>query len=256
MGLEGSDRRYHCPFCLHGFAEKHTCEEHHDYCRKKDPVKVQFPKNTNLKFKDHKNMLKAPFTIYADFESCIVKENKAAGDKSEITSVHKPCGFCLVITSPYFPRCEISYRGKDAETRFIEELKKARNECLNLIKNESHKPMLLTSAEEQAFKSANTCWICEEKGFTKSRKTASTQNRTNQKHLKVLRPFLGECDMDMGKIPTIAEVKKLKRIQMLHLHPDKNSNLDPKVKKEKEEKLKKRITAFKSIMKHLEKHKL
>ena len=256
LHLEGSDRRYHCPFCLHGFAEKHTCEEHHDYCRKKDPVKVQFPKNTNLKFKDHKNMLKAPFTIYADFESCIVKENKAAGDKSEITSVHKPCGFCLVITSPYFPRREISYRGKDAETKFIEELKKARNECLNLIKNESHKPMLLTSAEEQAFMSANTCWICEGKGFTESRKTASTQNRTNQKHLKVLRPFLGECDMDMGKIPTIAEVKKLKRIQMLQLHPDKNSNLDPKVKKEKEEKLKKRITAFKSIMKHLEKHKL
>merc|ERR1711973_324872 len=95
---------------------------------------------------------------------------------------------------------------------FIKVLKQQRNYCLEIIEKESHKEMHLTAEEEQAFQKATTCWICEEQGFTE--KTASPKNKTNQKHLRFLSPLLATCEMDMGKIPTIEEVKKLKRIQL------------------------------------------
>ena len=246
-------KEYPCPFCLLPIWNKGKFEEHVEYCREIAAVRIEFPKNKNLKFNDHKNMLMSPFCIYGDFECLIEKTNKSAGDKSEIKSLHKVSGFCLVITSPYFPRREICYRGEDADTKFIEELNKARNDCLKLIKEESHKPMQLTEEEKKAFQEATTCWICGEQGFTENLKSAPP---ISSKHLKVLRPFLGECEMSQKKIPSMAEVKEHRKIQLLHFHPDKNSNLDQKTKDEKQEKLKKRITAFRSIMEYLEKHEV
>merc|ERR1711973_441909 len=247
---------FHCPFCLSAIKKKEKLEEHVDCCRENEPAKATFPKNKNIKFKDQKNMLKAPITMYGDFESLLVKVNKTFGGKSEIKSEHKACGFSLVITSPYFPRREHQYRGENAERRFLEVLYEERNRCLDFIQKESHKKMHLTPEEEEAHKKATTCWICGEKGFTKTRKVASPQNKAEQKHLKILRPHLATCEMDIEKIPTIAEVMKNRKLQLNNNHPDKNSHLDEKKRKEKEEKCKKLVAAFRSIIDYFKKHNL
>ena len=247
---------FHCPFCLSAIKEKEKLEEHVECCRENEPAKATFPKNKKIKFKDQKYMLKAPVTMYGDFESLLVKVNKTFGGKSEIKSEHKACGFSLVITSPYFPRRERRYRGEDAAKKFIEVLYEERNKCLKFIQKESHKKMNLTPEEKEAHKKATTCWICGEKGFTKTGKVASPQNKAEQKHLRILRPHLATCEMDMEKIPSLEEVMKNRKKQLHDFHPDKNSKLEEKERKEKEEKCKKLVAAFRSIIDYFKKHNL
>ena len=66
-----------------------------EHCRKNldDCVRVICPKGRTLKFNHHKNMLKAPFTLFADFECLLVKQQEKKGDKTERKAEHVPCGF-------------------------------------------------------------------------------------------------------------------------------------------------------------------
>ena len=68
-----SSTNYYCPFCMNAFRDEEKCNVHQEICREKDPVRVKFPRNDYLEFKHHKYMLKAPFTMYADFECMIEK---------------------------------------------------------------------------------------------------------------------------------------------------------------------------------------
>ena len=65
-----------CTFCLNGFRNEKSLENHLEYCSKNDCVKTVFPhedKNEHiLKFKNFQKMHKVPFAIYSDFE-CFLK---------------------------------------------------------------------------------------------------------------------------------------------------------------------------------------
>ena len=244
-----------CPFCLHGFKYAKKLEEHIEYCRKKDPVRTVFPKDLNIEFKEIRNMVRPPFTIYCDFECIIVKDKRRQGDKSEIKSVHKPCGFCIVTTSPYFERNEICYRGEDADVKFVDALLNERNRLLKLINENSHEEMEPTAEEKKAWHEAKECWICEEE-FLDSANVQKMLDAT--KHLNTMRPFLSECEMDIGKIPSMTEVKQQRKKILLHLHPDKaeQNNLDEETKLEREEEVKKKIAGFQWLRNYLLEHKL
>ena len=73
LPLGSTNTNYYCPFCLNAFWDEEKCNVHQEICREKDPVRVKFPRNDYLEFKHHKYMLKAPFTMYADFECMIEK---------------------------------------------------------------------------------------------------------------------------------------------------------------------------------------
>ena len=254
-------KRYFCPFCLWPFLKEEKCENHQEYCRRKDPVMVKFPKKKIVKFENIKHMGKVPFIITCDFECLIVEEKRSIGGKTEIKSNHKVCGFSIVTTSPYnFKRHEILYRGEDALTKYLDELKKERNRILKLIKEESHKPMHLTSKEEEAFQNADTCWICCESGFTEplpaNVKKVKRKNPHCTNHLKILGPYLGECEMEKTRIPSIKEVSNRRNEIALELHPDKNSHLDEKTKKVKEEKCKKILSGFRFLRDYIIEQKL
>merc|ERR1712098_380288 len=132
---------------------------------------------------------------------------------SEIKAVHKPCGFCLVITSPYFPRREEIYRqkhrGENVASKFIKVLRDETSRCKQLINEESHEPIKMTAEEEQDFEEADTCWICGEKGFKETKGSVPPKKKAKQNnHLKELEPYLVECEMDKRRIPSMAEVNK------------------------------------------------
>ena len=174
-------------------------------CRKNsEPARKTCPKNRILKFTQHKNMMKAPFTIYSDFESLIKKKEEKKGDKTIIVNEHIPCGFSIVTTSPYFPRNEIRYRGPDCKQKFVEMLVAERNRLLKIFDKDSHKEMELSIEQKIAHEKATTCWICGEGGFTSCKnallKTKITKKKKPQKrefrHLDALAPFLLECGLD------------------------------------------------------------
>ncbi|GFU52148.1 uncharacterized protein TNCV_774901 [Trichonephila clavipes] len=62
------------------------------------------PENKWLVFENFKFNLPVPYTIYADFESLIVKINSCAPDPESSSTVpianHIPCGYAYVVIGP------------------------------------------------------------------------------------------------------------------------------------------------------------
>ena len=52
-------------------------------------------------------------------------------------------GFAFVTCSKYFPPHRVSYRGKDAGAKFVEEIIKEKNRILQLIKKEGTKTIII-----------------------------------------------------------------------------------------------------------------
>ncbi|GFW42901.1 uncharacterized protein TNCV_734341 [Trichonephila clavipes] len=79
------------------------------------------PENKWLEFENFKFNLPVPYTIYADFESLIVKINSCAPDPERSSTVpianHIPCGYAYVVIGPdgSFKKPPVVYRGENAE---------------------------------------------------------------------------------------------------------------------------------------------
>ena len=65
-------KKYFCKRCLNPFSTQKALDKHEEYCGNHEAVKINMPeKGTMLKFKNYHKGEKAPFVIYADFESRI-----------------------------------------------------------------------------------------------------------------------------------------------------------------------------------------
>ena len=85
-------------------------------CFKYKAVKVKMPekgKNDILKFTNYSQQLEAPYTIYADFEA-VLKKDEDSGNV-----IHEISGYSICVKSPYEQDQMYSYRGEDAGKIFI-----------------------------------------------------------------------------------------------------------------------------------------
>ena len=178
LGSKDEKQMFHCERCLIGFTRNDLLEDHLIDCRgiNERAVRIQMPtpNNKSIKFVNHKNQLKAPWVIYADFESIIKKIEGPllSTDKSftHKSSIQEACGFCLrVVRSDGFSTEPFLYRGEDCIQVFLEELKEAEVVILESLKNRN-KRYSLTPKEKQDYNNADTCWICGEQGFDNSNK--------------------------------------------------------------------------------------
>ena len=75
LGSKDEKQMFYCERCLIGFTRNDLLEDHLIDCRgiNERAVRIQMPtpNNKSIKFVNHKNQLKAPWVIYADFESII-----------------------------------------------------------------------------------------------------------------------------------------------------------------------------------------
>ena len=61
------EAQHFCSNCLNGFESEIIRDEHYEYCRSKDSVRVEMPtKNPIVKYTDGQYQFKVPFMIYAD----------------------------------------------------------------------------------------------------------------------------------------------------------------------------------------------
>jgi len=93
----------------------------------KRPIRTELPKvgESKVKFKNHQGQMKAPFVVYADFESLIRKIRGCAqkGQATIKTTVHEPCGFSYLIMKSDGQTCGPHvYRGGDAVYQFLASL--------------------------------------------------------------------------------------------------------------------------------------
>ena len=92
--------------CINGFKSKDSLNKHKEYCYNNECVNIMMPPpNTFLKFKNFRCSERAPFVIYADFESFIKPMDSCDPDPNKSYTKkyqkHKPSGFSYYIKSLY-----------------------------------------------------------------------------------------------------------------------------------------------------------
>ena len=176
---EHKEAQHFCINCLNGFESERIRDEHYEYCRSKDSVRVEMPtKNPIVKYADGQYQFKVPFVIYADFESILVPVS-GAPNNPEMSStrginVHQPSGWCMYsklaygkVTNPLK-----QYRGRDCVSKFCETIIA---EAKRLYKSAPKKPMdKLTKKQHAEFVTAKECHICFKKFSPKDRNSEIT----------------------------------------------------------------------------------
>ena len=164
-------RREICLNCFNSFNSPETLETHKEYCYENESVKTLMPPpGTYLRFKNFLHSEKAPFAIYADFESlikpmdnCNPDPNKSYTKKNQ---KHEPVSFSYYIKSFNENVYESRLRGYIKETPegedVIDIFIKWLEEDVKAIANIKPKQMIFTEEDRKQFNKASDCWICGE----------------------------------------------------------------------------------------------
>lgn len=152
-------RKYFCDRCLHYFHTPDALDNHVEDCKHLNECRIRLPtgENKDLKFKNFKNKIEAPFVVYADLE-CILKE---ISDRDKYQE-HIPCSVGYYVKYSYDPALSFykSYRGEDCMQWFSNQLRELADNLSNIILHPL--PMnSLTSTQANTFKHATKCHICE-----------------------------------------------------------------------------------------------
>ena len=170
-----SRRKNFCERCLHGYSSKELLEKHKEDCEGVGGAAIRTEmvneKNKDLYFKNFQNRMKAPYCIYADFESINkpIEVVHPSPEKSFTTKTqeHEGCSYGFIaVRSDGKIRGPFLYRGKDAAEMFLRGLQivemDIKEELIELQKKDKLK---MTPEDERIFQESDTCWICEKRGF-------------------------------------------------------------------------------------------
>ena len=160
-----------CLNCFNGFNTQDSLNKHKEYCYNNECVKINMPPSGSfLEFINFVHSEKAPFAIYADFESLIKPLDVCDPDPEKSYTKkyqkHEPVSFCYYIKSfnesVYKSKLRSYIKSKeedaDAMDTFINWLESDVREIANL----ENKDMIFTKENEKEFINASNCWICGE----------------------------------------------------------------------------------------------
>ena len=126
--------------------------------------------NNILKFNNFHKQQPVPFVIYADFEAIIEKISGCKPNNNESYTEayqkHTDCGYGYKVVCCYddkYTKPATIYRGEKAVYEFLEDMLEEVKYCKNVIKKEFNKPLRMTKDDEEKFKKANECHICNKK---------------------------------------------------------------------------------------------
>ena len=164
-------KRYFCLNCFNSFKDKDKLEEHKDYCYENESVKILMPQQgTFLRFKNFPHSEKAPFAIYADFESLIKPMDNCDPDPNKSYTKkyqkHKPISFSYYISSSingvYKPILRKYTKTKEEDADAMDVFIKWLEEDVKAIANIEEKEIIFTEEDRKQFNKASDCWICGE----------------------------------------------------------------------------------------------
>ena len=163
---------YFCLNCLNGYDEPEKLEQHKEYCNETESIKINMPPpETYLKFKNFLYSERAPFAVYADFESIVKPLDTCEPDPNKSYTKkyqkHKPVSFVYYIKSfneSVYKSTKRTYIKENPEDPdpvdvFINWLE----EDVKIISELGNEKMIITEEEEEQFKQASNCWICHKK---------------------------------------------------------------------------------------------
>ena len=161
---------YFCLNCLNGFDTPEKLDKHNEYCGEEESVKINMPPpETYLKFKNYLYSERAPFVIYADFESllkpletCKPDPNKSYTHKY---NKHEPVSFVYYIKSfnesVYKSKLRSYVKENEEDPDTIDVFINWLEEDVKIISELGNEKMVITAEEQEQFNQASNCWICE-----------------------------------------------------------------------------------------------
>ena len=164
-------KRHLCLNCFNSFNTPEALEKHKEYCYGNDCVKITMPpQGTYLRFKNFLHSEKAPFAIYADFESlikpmdnCNPDPNKSYTKKNQ---KHEPTSFSYYISSSidgvYKPILRKYTKTKEEDMDAMDVFIKWLEEDVKAIANIEEKEIIFNEEDRKQFNKASDCWICGE----------------------------------------------------------------------------------------------
>ena len=160
---------YYCLNCLNGYDDTDKLDKHKEYCSENENIKINMPPpNTFIKFKNFLHSERAPFVVYADFESIVKPLKSCEPDPNKSYTMkyqkHEPVSFVYYIKSfnesvyKSIKRTYIKENPEDPDPVdvFINWLE----EDVKIISELGNEKMVITAEEEKEFKQASNCWIC------------------------------------------------------------------------------------------------
>ena len=155
---------FYCLNCLHSFRTDNALKRHERLCDNNDYCHVEMPSqgNKTLKYNHGEKSLKVPFTIYADLECLLIKQQSCQNNPNESyterKAMHEPCGYSLDLVSSFDSKQNKHnfYRGKDCIKRFYKDLKELGTKIVNYKQKEM---TVLTSGDIFLSESQKVCHI-------------------------------------------------------------------------------------------------
>ena len=167
------ERKHFCMHCLQCFSSERVLNNHKDNCIQINGIQaVKMPTKDNniLKFNNFHKQEPVPFVIYADFEAIIEKISSCQpnNDKSytEAYQKHTDCGYGYKVVCRYndkFTKPVQIYRGEKAVYKFMDNMLEEVKYCKKIMKTFFNKPLKMTKDDEEEFKKAKECHICDKK---------------------------------------------------------------------------------------------
>ena len=165
-------KRHVCLNCFNSFNILESLNKHKEYCYKNKCVKtIMPPQNTYLRFKNFLYSEKAPFAVYADFESLIKPLDNCDPDPNKSYTKkyqkHEPISFSYYILCSidgvYKPVLRKYTQTKPEDANAMDIFIKWLGEDVKDIANIEPKEMIFTEEDIKHFNKASDCWICGEK---------------------------------------------------------------------------------------------
>ena len=163
--------RHICLNCFNSFNSPETLEKHKEYCYENESVKTTMPQSgTYLRFKNFLHSEKAPFAVYADFESLIKPMDNCDPDPNKSYTKkyqkHEPISFSYYINSSingvFKPVLRKYTKTKPKDANAMDVFIKWLEEDVKAIANIEEKEMIFTEEDRKQFNKASDCWICGE----------------------------------------------------------------------------------------------
>ena len=166
-------RKHFCMHCLQCFSSDRVLNNHKDNCIQVNgtqAIKMPTKDNNILKFNNFHKQQPMPFVIYADFEAITEKIHGCQPDSNksytEAYQKHTDCGYGYKVICCYddkYTKPIQLYRGEKAVYKFMENMLEEVKYCKKAMKTFFNKPLRMTEEDEDEFKKATTCHICDKK---------------------------------------------------------------------------------------------
>ena len=154
---KNSHMKHVCRSCLTAFSSQQVLIDHIDRCQNQKLTNITFSCKDQLKFEDYHMKVPVPIRVYADFE-CINQPEKIPNTpKVLFKQIPIAVGYYLI---PPFGNYYYSYFGEDCTKWFVNEMFNLEKIASNYFK--TNLELGITPQEEESFKLAEECWLCEE----------------------------------------------------------------------------------------------